>query len=88
METWLFKPPVLVKIQHDQLNLWDVKLSETFFVCCLSRNKQSCATCFVIQKKKMDCDLNFLSMQSNRNILNLENVFKNWRLYFEIWKQK
>ena len=27
-------------------------------------------------------------MQSNRNILNLENVFKDWRVYFEVRKQK
>lgn len=30
--------------------LWDVKFYVTF-VCCLSRNRQSCAPSFVMQKK-------------------------------------
>lgn len=51
METWLFKSPVLVKIQHNKLNLWDVELSETSFLCRLSRCKQSCATLSVFRKE-------------------------------------
>lgn len=73
---------MLVKVQHNKLNLWDVKLSETFFVCFLSRNKQSCAACSVIQKKKKrDHDLViFFKVCKATEIylnLNLENVFKN-----------
>lgn len=86
METSVFKPPVLVKIQHHKQNLGDVKLSETFFVCCLSRNKQLCW--LICNSEKHGLRYNFFSMQSNGNMLNLENVFKNQRLYFEIRKQK